>query len=59
MFVKPKKGLKVRKPDGSYLKESGESVDRSVYWRRLLNREEIEEVKVLKKTKKKTEQESE
>jgi len=40
--IKPAKGLKVRKPDGDFLKAEGEEVASSVYWRRRIAFREVE-----------------
>lgn len=34
VFAKPKEGLKVRKEDGTYLPEGGDTVTHSTYWAR-------------------------
>lgn len=34
VFAKPKEGLKLRKEDGSYLPEDGDTVIHSSYWAR-------------------------
>ena len=39
--VKPADGFKVRKPDGDFLRESGEMVEANTYWRRRLKFGEI------------------
>jgi len=48
--IKPKAGLKVRKPDSMlFLREEGESVPMVAYWARRLNDGDVEEVKKEKK----------
>lgn len=43
--IKPADGIKVRRPDGQHLSESGEAVEMSTYWtRRLLSNDVIEVV---------------
>jgi hypothetical protein len=34
VYVKPKDGLKIRKEDGTYLPEGGDTLIHSVYWAR-------------------------
>ncbi len=42
MKVKPKDGLKVKKPDGSLLKNTGEEIDeKSIYWIRRLKEGDV------------------
>ena len=35
-FLRPAKGVKVRRPDGRHLAEDGETVTMSAYWQRRL-----------------------
>ncbi|SIO94792.1 DUF2635 domain-containing protein [Vibrio spartinae] len=37
IFIKPRDGLTVRKPDGTFLNVAGETVRRNAYWVRRLN----------------------
>lgn len=36
-FIRPAEGLKVRRPDGRHLAETGESVEDSSYWQRRID----------------------
>jgi len=42
--IKPKDGLKLRKENGQFLAEGGETVIASSYWLRRLNDGDVEEV---------------
>ncbi len=44
--IKPKQGLKVRKPDGSHLNDKGEIVKRTAFWLRRLKDGDVTLVEV-------------
>ena len=54
IFVKPKSGLTVRKPDGSKLAADGETVTRSSFWVRRLQDGDVVEVTQAAKAAKKS-----
>ena len=48
VILKPKKkGLKVRKPDGSHLEPEGEKVSYNAYWVRRINEGDVVQLKSL------------
>lgn len=61
MKIRPKKGLKVPKLDGTFLKDDGELVKKNSYWVRRLNDGDVELVveKSLPKTNSKSKKNTE
>ena len=58
IMIKPKRGLKVFNPSKKlHVKESGELVVMSNYWKRRLKDDEIEIIKPIKKAKKEVKEE--
>ena len=51
IFIKPIDGLKVKTPEGGYIKDDGQYVESSVYWRRRIRFGEVELAKEKKQDK--------